>query len=97
MAKGTAIVVIVSKGAAVRTLPKIAGKTLSEASSAVTAAGLVPSKTEEPSDVIPKGRVIDYQDVKAGSQMAYGSKVVLVVSSGPSSFESDVPASSAAG
>ena len=94
MAKGTAIVVVVSEGAAVRTLPKVAGKTLSEASGAVTDAGFVPSKAEEPSDTVPEGRVIGYQDVKEGSQMAYGSHVVLVVSSGPapSSGSSSAPA-----
>jgi serine/threonine-protein kinase len=70
MAKGTAIVVVVSEGAAVRTLPKVAGKTLSEASGAVTDAGFVPSKAEEPSDTVPEGRVIGYQDVKEGMGQA---------------------------
>lgn len=84
MTKGTAIVVVVSEGAAVRTLPAIAGKTLSDASSAVTSAGFVPAKAEEYSDTVPEGRVIGYQDnVKAGSQMAYGSRVIIVVSNGP--------------
>ncbi len=97
MAKGTAIVVVVSEGAAVRTLPKIAGKTLPEASGAVTDAGFIPSKTEEPSDTVPVGRVIGYQDVKEGSQMAYGSHVVLVVSSGPSESASSAAPSSGGG
>jgi len=83
MAKGTAIVVVVSEGAAVRTLPSIAGKTLAEASTAVTSASFVPTKTEEYSPTIEQGMVIGYKDVKEGSQMAYGSKVVIVVSKGP--------------
>ena len=83
MAKGTAIVVVVSEGAAVRTLPEIAGETLPDASEVVTSAGFVPTKTEEYSDTVASGLVIGYQNVKAGSQMAYGSSVVIVVSKGP--------------
>jgi serine/threonine-protein kinase len=83
MARGTAIVVVVSEGAAVRTLPSIAGKTLAEASTAVTSASFVPTKIEEYSSTIAQGTVIGYKDVKEGSQMAYGSKVVIVVSKGP--------------
>jgi serine/threonine protein kinase len=98
MARGTAIVVVVSQGAAVRTLPDIAGKTLAEASAAVTSASFVPSKVEEYSAAVPQGTVIGYKDVKQGSQMAYGSKVVIVVSKGPdlsvSSTESADQASS---
>ncbi len=86
MAKGTAIVVVVSQGAAVRTLPKIAGKTLSGASNTVAAAGFVPSESEEYSGTVAEGKVIGYQDVKEGDQMAYGSKVIIVVSKGVSPF-----------
>lgn len=95
MAKGTAIVVVVSKGAAVRTLPTIEGKTLSSASSAVTSAGFVPTKEDAYSDTVPQDRVIGYKDVKAGSQMAYGSKVVIVVSLGsdPTKASSDAKSS----
>ena len=83
MARGTAIVVVVSQGAAVRVLPSIAGKTLSDASDAVTSAGFVPTKDTDYSDTVPADRVIGYKNVKAGSQMAYGSKVVIVISLGP--------------
>ena len=83
MTKGTAVVVIVSEGAAVRTLPPIAGLSLSDASTAVTSAGFVPTQGEEYSDTVPNQRVIGYQDVQEGSQMAYGSKVVILVSKGP--------------
>ncbi len=83
MARGTAIVVVISEGAAVRTLPPIAGKTLAEASEAVTSAGFTPTKTEEYSSGVEKGMVIGYKDVQEGSQMAYGSQVSIVVSKGP--------------
>ncbi|WP_312694535.1 PASTA domain-containing protein [Caproiciproducens sp.] len=83
MAKGTAIVVVVSEGAAVRTLPPIAGKSLADASETVTSAGFTPTKTEEYSSTVEQGTVIGYKDVKEGSQMAYGSQVVIVVSKGP--------------
>ncbi len=83
MARGTAIVVVVSQGAAVRTLPPIAGKTLAEASAAVTAASFIPTKTEDYSSTVAEGIVIGYKDVKEGSQMAYNSKVVIIVSKGP--------------
>lgn len=83
MAKGSDIVVVVSQGAAVRTLPPVAGKTLAEASSIITSAGFTPTKTEAYSATVPVGNVIDYDTVKAGSQMAYGSQVIIVVSKGP--------------
>ncbi|NLJ30155.1 MAG: PASTA domain-containing protein [Clostridiales bacterium] len=83
MARGSDIAVVVSQGAAVRTLPKIAGLTLDKASEAVSAAGFTPSKTEAYSDTVPAGTVIGYDTVKADSQMAYGSQVLIVVSKGP--------------
>lgn len=94
MAKGTAIVVVVSEGAAVRTLPEIAGETLPDASENVTSAGFVPTKTEAYSGTVPSGLVIGYQNAKEGSQMAYGSKVVIVVSKGPNPDASSSSASS---
>lgn len=83
MARGSDIVVVISQGAAVRTLPPVAGKTLAEASAAITSAGFTPTKTEAYSSTVPAGNVIDYDTVKAGSQMAYGSQVIIVVSKGP--------------
>ncbi len=82
MTKGSAIVVIVSQGTAVRTLPSIAGKTLPEASAAVTGAGFVPTQAGSYSNTVEKGKVIGYKDVTGGSQMAYGSKVTILVSLG---------------
>lgn len=83
MTRGTAVVVVVSEGAAVRTLPPIAGLSIPDASTAVTSAGFVPTREEKYSDTVPSQEVIGYKDVKEGSQMAYGSKVVILVSKGP--------------
>lgn len=83
MIKGTAVVVVVSDGAAVRTLPEISGKSLAEASDAVTSAGFIPTPYEQYSDAVQKDKVIGYKDVKEKSQMGYGAKVVIVVSLGP--------------
>lgn len=82
MLRNTAIVVVVSQGAAVRTLPDIKGKTLSEASAAVTSARFVPTAAEQPSSTVSKWKVIGYQKAEAGNQMAYGTKVTIIVSSG---------------
>ncbi len=94
MAKGTEIVVVVSEGAAVRTLPPIEGKTLAEASEAVTSAGFIPTKTEQYSSTVAEGTAIGYEKVKAGSQMAYGSQVVIIISKGPEQASSSDSASS---
>ena len=88
MSKGTAVVVVVSEGAAVRTLPAVTGKTLSEASALVTAEGFVPTKDEEYSETVPKGYAVGYKDVKEGDEKPYGSQVVIVVSKGPAETES---------
>ncbi len=85
MSRGSNIVVVVSQGPALRTLPPIAGQSLNQAASAVTAVGLVPTKADAFSSTVPKGTVIGYKDVTAGSQMAYGSKVTILVSDGPES------------
>lgn len=94
MAKGSEIVVVVSQGAAVRTLPKIAGKSLADASEAVASAGFVPTKAEDYSNTVPAGQAIGYQNVKAGSQMAYGSQVVIVISKGPETVSSEASSGS---
>lgn len=96
MMKGTAIVVVVSQGAAVRVLPSIAGKTLPDASAAVTSAGFVPTKEAAFSNTVPIDRVIGYKGVREGSQMAYGSKVVILLSLGPDPAKASSGASSAA-
>ena len=83
MERGGSIVVVVSKGPEIRTLPRIAGKTLADASTTVTAAGFVPTKAEAFSDTIPSGYAIGYQGLEEGSELPYGSQVVIVISKGP--------------
>lgn len=83
MTKGSVIVVVVSQGPQERTLPQIAGKSLSDAAAAVSGAGFSPSQAEDYSDTVPKGNVIGYKNAKEGSQMTYGSKVTILVSLGP--------------
>lgn len=97
MDKGTAIVVIVSQGPAVRVLPAVEGKTLAEASELAASAGFVPSKEEAYSASIEKGNVIGYKSAQAGGQLPYGTKVILLVSMGPDpdAKASSTPASSA--
>lgn len=94
IAKGTEIVVVVSEGAEVRTLPSIKGKSLSDASQAAASAGFVPTKAEEYSNTVPAGYAIGYQKLKEGSQLAYGSQVIIVISKGPQPVSSAVPQSS---
>ena len=83
IAKGTAIVVVVSQGMSVRTLPDIKGKTLAEASQAVTSAGLIPTKIDDFSQTVPQGYAIGYKDAHPGSKLNFGSQVVIVISKGP--------------
>ncbi|MFR8531171.1 MAG: PASTA domain-containing protein [Anaeromassilibacillus sp.] len=64
-------------------MPPIAGKTLADASTTVTAAGFVPTKAEAFSDTIPSGYAIGYQGLEEGSELPYGSQVVIVISKGP--------------
>jgi hypothetical protein len=64
-------------------VPNVAGKTLAAAKTALANAHCaVGTVTQAASTKVPKGDVIS-QSPAAGKQLAYGSKVSLVVSSGP--------------
>lgn len=80
--KGTAIIVTVSKGPKMRTLPSISGLTLSEASLKLSSEGFSPEQINEYSDTIPAGYVIGYKSQNAGDQLEYGSTVTIAVSQG---------------
>lgn len=69
-------------------VPAVAGKTEKQARTALTAAGLTGKFTREASDEVEKGDVIS-TDPRAGSQVAPGSNVTVVVSAGPEAV--DVP------
>ena len=67
------------------TVPDVVGDTESEASAALAAADLTTgSITHASSDTVPSGRVIS-QDPAADTQVAEGSPVALVISTGPPS------------
>src|SRR5215213_6511305 len=70
-------------------VPQLLGRTVAEAQTALNQAGLtVGSSTEQPSDEVPDGSVIS-TDPTEGAQVAPGTQVDLVVSSGPDTV--DVP------
>ena len=80
---GTSIVVVVSSGPAPRVVPELAAVPLADATSLVEAVDLVISVTvEEFSNDVPAGSVIA-QDPVAGTELAPGTSVSVVVSKGP--------------
>lgn len=83
MERGGTIVVVVSKGSEIRTLPVIYGKPLADASTTVADAGFVPTKTEAYNDVVPEGCAIGYEGKEEGDKLSYGTEVVIVISKGP--------------
>ncbi|WP_456825043.1 transglycosylase domain-containing protein [Cellulomonas sp. P5_E12] len=66
------------------------GKLEADASAALFNVGLNPSITSEPSDKVTSGRVIRI-DPGAGSQLAPGSSVTLVISTGPKAPATPAP------
>ncbi len=84
MEKGTVVVVVVSKGSEMRTLPSIKGSTITEASAAVTAQGFVPTRGEDVySSEVPSGRVVGYgAGYEEGQELQYGTEVEILISKG---------------
>ena len=81
--EGSAVTLTVSTGPAAREVPDVAGLTVAEASNRLGAAGFdVGSTAEEASESVPDGQVIR-TDPAGGTVLAPGSRVNLVVSSGP--------------
>jgi beta-lactam-binding protein with PASTA domain len=64
------------------TVPDVSGMPVEQAQTTLTVAGLSASVTEENSDTVPAGKVIR-QEPASGAQVAPGTQVSLVVSSGP--------------
>ncbi|GAB3286604.1 Stk1 family PASTA domain-containing Ser/Thr kinase [Sinomonas notoginsengisoli] len=81
---GSAVGLTVSKGPQPIPVPKVTGKTQSEALAALRAAGLEPmvSANEVNDRTIPKGSVVA-QDPPAGATLTKGGKVTLTISKGP--------------
>jgi beta-lactam-binding protein with PASTA domain/tRNA A-37 threonylcarbamoyl transferase component Bud32 len=79
---GTAIVVKVSDGPAPRTIPaELVGRPEAEVNAKLAELKLTPVKAEEYSDTVPAGSVVRF-DPAAGSQVARGAQVQVVVSKG---------------
>jgi len=82
-APGTAVDLVVSTGPAPVTVPNVTGLTQADAKSAITGATLtVGIITKKHNDTVPAGSVIS-QNPQAGSSVAPGSAVKLLVSTGP--------------
>ena len=63
-------------------VPDVVGQTEADANSAITGVGLVAAKTEAADDTVLAGSVVS-QDPAAGTEVAEGSTVTIVVSTGP--------------
>jgi beta-lactam-binding protein with PASTA domain len=79
--RGAAVVVVVSRGPELTTLPSLTGLSLDEARAAVEKARLEFGEASERHDPAPKGKVIE-QDPGAG-RVKVGTPVNVVVSKGP--------------
>ena len=79
----TKITLYISKGAEKKTVPNIVGQSVSDAQSALSAAGLADGGTvsEEYSDSVAEGVIIS-QNVKAGKKVDAGTSVGYTVSKG---------------
>jgi beta-lactam-binding protein with PASTA domain len=82
---GSAVALIVSSGAPLVSVPDVVGLSQSEATTAITDAGLtVGAVTTASSATVPAGSVIS-ETPAAGTTLPVGGVVALVVSSGPAS------------
>jgi serine/threonine-protein kinase len=80
--RGSEVVLRLSTGLPLRTVPPVTGKTAKGATKALTAAGLHVDVTRVFDDRVPNGRVVD-QNPASGQRIEYGSRVTLTVSKGP--------------
>jgi len=85
VAKGSAVALVVSSGSVLVTVPNVVNATQAAATSTITGAGLVVGTvTTSSSTTVPAGTVISQNPI-GGAQVASGTAVALVVSSGPPS------------
>ena len=81
--EGSAVDLVISSGPDNATVPDVVGLTQAQATTAITAADLVIGTVTQQSDnSVPAGNVIS-QSPTAGTEVAQGSAVDLVISSGP--------------
>jgi serine/threonine-protein kinase len=82
LAKGDAVNVIVSGGPQPRTVPSIAPTTkFDDAAKAIKDLQLVPQRKDDFSDTVPEGQIVG-TDPPAGTEVARGSTVTIIVSKG---------------
>ncbi len=80
--QGYSLYITVSKGAKMRELPPIQGKTVDQAAQLLGDESFVTSQTFEYSDSIKKGLVIGYDAHNPGDKLEYGSSLEIKVSLG---------------
>lgn len=80
--QGFSLYITVSKGAKMRELPVITGKTVDQAAQLLGDESFVTTQSFEHSDTIKKGLVIGYDAHSAGDKLEYGSSVEIKVSLG---------------
>jgi serine/threonine-protein kinase len=88
LAEGEALTMVVSEGPLLRELPEVTGIMESEAASALSTAGFEPFIESTPNEVIPAGEVISWSvpddtTLVAGDEAEPGTRVIVVISSGP--------------
>lgn len=87
VAPGSAVSLVISTGPGLTQVPDLAGQTQPEAEATLAASALVlGSVTEEPSDSVPRGRVLA-QSPLANALVDRGSAVDIVLSLGPAEVE----------
>jgi serine/threonine-protein kinase len=79
---GSTVTITVSGGPSSAPLVGVDGLTASQAIAKVKAAGFVPVRKDQPSTMVPAGRVIGTEP-PAGTETQLGSHVTVLVSSGP--------------
>lgn len=80
--QGYSLYITVSKGAKMRELPNIQGKTVDQAAQLLGDESFVTSQSFEYSDTIKKGLVIGYDAHNTGDKLEYGSTIEIKVSLG---------------
>ena len=88
--EGTTVTLVISKGNQPATVPKLTGKSKSDAEAALSQAGLSGNATEDYSDTVEEGVIIS-QDTDAGKEVSKGTTIGYVVSKGPKMTVVTVP------
>ncbi|HST32478.1 MAG TPA: Stk1 family PASTA domain-containing Ser/Thr kinase, partial [Solirubrobacteraceae bacterium] len=80
--KGSRVRIVVSSGPGSAALQSVEGLTATQAMARLRAAGFKPTRQDEPSSKVAKGKVIGTEP-PAGTELQVGSPVTVLVSSGP--------------